>query len=83
MTAIDLEEAVKVFSAIDLEWNETKGWVSAEHLRFKPPFEHLYAYLLASSFLVPIRVPAESPDDANHSAPIREDEQAVGEVCGA
>ena len=22
-------------------------------------------------------------DDANHSAPIREDEPAVGEVCGA
>jgi len=83
MTAIDLQEAIKVFSAIDLEWNETKGWVSAEQLRFTPPLEHLYAYLLASSFLVPIRVPAESPDDANHSAPIREDEPAVGEVCGA
>jgi hypothetical protein len=83
MTEIDLQEAIKVFSAIDLEWNETKGWVSAEQLRFTPPLEHLYAYLLASSFLVPIRVPAESPDDANHSAPIREDEPAVGEVCGA
>jgi hypothetical protein len=83
MTAIDLEQAIKVFSAIDLEWNETKGWVSAEQLRFTSPLEHLYAYLLASSFLVPIRVPAESSDDANHSAPVREDEQAVGEVCGA
>ena len=83
MTAIDLQEAIKVFSAIDLEWNETKGWVSAEELRFTPPLEHLYSYLLASNFLVPIRIPAESPDDANHSAPIREDEAAVGEVCGA
>ncbi|MGC2468143.1 MAG: hypothetical protein WA517_23330 [Candidatus Acidiferrum sp.] len=83
MTAVDLQEAIKVFSAIDLELNETKGWVSAEELRFTPPLEHLYAYLLASNFLVPIRVPAESPDDANHSAPIREDEPAVGEVCGA
>jgi hypothetical protein len=83
MTAIDLQETIKACSAIDLGWNETKGWVSAEHLRFKPPFEHLYAYLLASSFLVPIRVPPESPDDANHSAPIRQDEPAVGEVCGA
>jgi len=83
MTAIDLQQAIKVFSAIDLEWNETRGWVSAEQLRFTPPLEHLYAYLLASSFLVPIRVPAESPDDANHSAPIRADKPAVGEVCGA
>jgi hypothetical protein len=41
MTEIDLQEAIKVFSAIDLEWNETKGWVSAEQLRFTPPLEHL------------------------------------------
>ena len=83
MTAIDLQEAIKVSSAIDLDWNETKGWVSAEQLRFTPPLGHLYAYLLASNFLVPMRVPAESLDVANHSAPIREDEPAVGEVCGA
>jgi len=83
MTAIDLQEAIRFFSAIDLEWTETNGCVSAEQLRFTPPLAHLYAYLLASNFLVPVRVPAESPDDANHSAPIREDEPAVGEVCGA
>lgn len=83
MTATDLQQAVKRFSAVDLEWNETKGWVSAEQLRFTPPLEHLYAYLLASNFLVPIRVPAESRDAANHSAPIREYEPTVGEVCGA
>jgi hypothetical protein len=83
MTATDLEQAVKVFSAIDLEWIETNGWVSAEQLRFTPPLAHLYAYLLASNFLVPVRIPAESPDDANLSVPIREDEPAVGEVCGA
>jgi hypothetical protein len=83
MTAIGLQGAIKVFSALDLEWNETKGWVSAEQLRFTPPLEHLYAYLLASRFLVPIRVPAESPDDANQSSPIRGDESAIDEVCGA
>jgi hypothetical protein len=83
MSAADLQQAIKVFSAIDLEWTETDGCVSAEQLRFTPPLAHLYAYLLASSFLVPIRVPAEFPDDANHSAPIRKDEPAVGEVCGA
>jgi len=83
MTAIDLQEAIKVFSTIDLECNETRGWVSAEQLRFTPPLGHLYAYLLASNFLVPMRVPAKSLDVANHSAPIGEDEPAVGEVCGA
>ena len=83
MTAINLKEAIKVFSAIDLEWNETKGWVSAEQLRFTPPLGHLYAYLLASNFLVPMRVPAESLDVANHFDPRREDELAVDEVHGA
>ena len=57
MTATDQEQAVKVFSAIDLEWIETNGWVSAEQLRFTPPLAHLYAYLLASNFLVPLRIP--------------------------
>lgn len=82
MTAIDLREAIKVFSAVDLEWNETNGWISADQLRFTPPLAHLYAYLLASSFLVPIRVAAESRDAANNSAPIGEYEPAVGEASG-
>ena len=83
MTATDLRQAVKAFSAIDLQWTEANDWVSAEQLRFTPPLAHLYAYLLASNFLVPVRIPAESPGDANHSAPIREDERGVREVCGA
>jgi hypothetical protein len=83
MTATDLQQAVKVLPAVDLKWSETNGCVSAEQLRFKPPLAHLYAYLLASNFLVPVRVSAELPGDANHSASIREDELAVGEVCSA
>jgi hypothetical protein len=83
MTTIDLQEAIKDFSAIQLKWYQTEGWVSAEQLRFTPPLEHLYAYLLASSFLIPIRVPAESPDNADHTSTIREAEPGVGEVCGA
>jgi hypothetical protein len=43
-----------------LEWTETNGYVSAEQLRFKPPLDHLYAYLLASDFLVPMRIPAKA-----------------------
>ena len=60
MDEVDLREAIKPFSAIDLEWTETNGYISAEHLRFKPPLGHLYAYLLASKFLVPIRIPEKA-----------------------
>jgi len=83
MTAIDLQEAIKVFSAIDLEWTETSGCVSAEQLRFKPPLGHLYAYLLASNFLVPMRVRPKCQDDTNHSAATRRDQPGFGEVRGA
>ena len=60
MTAADLREAIKPFSAIELEWTETNGYVSAEQLRFKPPLDHLYAYLLSSDFLVPMRIPEKA-----------------------
>jgi hypothetical protein len=43
---------------MDLEWSQINGHVSAEQLRFKPPLDHLYAYLLASNFLLPLRIPA-------------------------
>ena len=58
MTVVDLHEAIKSFSATGLEWSETNGWVSAEQLRVAPPLGHLYAYLLASNFLVPMQIPA-------------------------
>jgi hypothetical protein len=89
MTAIDLQEAIKALSAIDLEWTETNGCVSAEQLRFTPPLGHLYAYLLASNFLVPMRVPANSPDriyarDNTHpSPPARWDQPRFSEVSSA
>jgi hypothetical protein len=57
MTAANLQEAIKGFSPTALEWSETNGWVSAERLRVAPPLGHLYAYLLASNFLVPMRIP--------------------------
>jgi hypothetical protein len=57
MTVVDLQEAINRFSATGLEWNETNGWVSAEQLRVPPPLGHLYAYLLASNFLVPMQIP--------------------------
>jgi len=56
MTATDLREWLKSLSITGWEWSETNGWVSASQVRCAPPFGHLFAYLLASNFLVPMRV---------------------------
>jgi len=56
MTATDLREWLQSNSSTGWEWSETNGWVSASQLRHAPPFGHLFAYLLASNFLVPMRV---------------------------
>src|SRR5205807_1493374 len=56
MTATDLREWMQSNSSTGWEWSETNGWVSASQLRHAPPFGHLFAYLLASNFLVPMRV---------------------------
>jgi hypothetical protein len=60
MTAADLREWLKSASANGWEWSETNGWVSASQLRRTPPLGHLFAYLLASNFLVPMRLPVEA-----------------------
>ena len=57
MTAADLPESIKGFSPTGLEWSDTNGWVSAKQLRLAPPLGHLYAYLLASNFLVSMQSP--------------------------
>jgi hypothetical protein len=57
MTAGDLQESLREFPSTRLEWSETNGWVSAEQLRLAPPLGHLYTYLLASNFIVPIQIP--------------------------
>jgi len=57
MTATDLREWLTSFSVTGWEWSETNGWVSASQLRCAPPLGHLFAYLLASNFLVPMRLP--------------------------
>jgi len=58
MTARDLREAMQSISATGWEWNETNGWVTAGQLRLAPPVGHLYEYVLASGFLVPMEIPA-------------------------
>ena len=59
MTATDLREWLKGASASRWEWGETNGSVSVTQLRPPPPLGHLFAYLLASNFLVPVKVSAE------------------------
>jgi hypothetical protein len=57
MTATDLREWLTSVSITGWEWTETNGWVSASQLRSAPPLGHLFAYLLASKFLVPMQFP--------------------------
>jgi hypothetical protein len=64
MTTADLRESFNSASASDWEWGETSGWVSAAQLRRAGPLGHLFAYLLASNFIVPIQVPASPRADA-------------------
>jgi hypothetical protein len=64
MTATDLQEWLKSVSATGWEWSETNGWVSASQLRRAPALGHLFAYLLASNFIVPMQVPATLRADA-------------------
>jgi len=58
MTATDLREWLKNACATGWEWGGTNSWVSAAQLRRAPPLGHLFAYLLASNFIVPMQVPA-------------------------
>ena len=64
MSAVELRERLKGFPASGWEWDETDGMVSAGQVRHAPPLGHLYAYLLASNFLVPMQVPATLKADA-------------------
>jgi hypothetical protein len=58
MIATDLREWLNTASVHGWEWSETTEWISASQLRRAPPLGHLFAYLLASNFIVPVQVPA-------------------------
>jgi hypothetical protein len=60
MTTADLREWLMSTSITGWEWSETNGWVLASQLHRAPPLGYLFAYLLASNFLVPMRVPAQA-----------------------
>jgi hypothetical protein len=57
MTFGDLEQSMQSISATDWQWTETNGWVSASQLHPPLPLRHLYDYILASDFLVPLQIP--------------------------
>jgi hypothetical protein len=58
MTPEDLQDSMQDISAIGWQWTEMNGWVSASQLHPGPPLGHLYDYVLASNFLVPMQAPA-------------------------
>ncbi len=58
MTAADLRDWLTSYSTTAWQWNETNGWVTADQLRRALPLGHLFNYLLASNFLVPMPAPA-------------------------
>ena len=64
MSSTELRERLRDFPESGWEWSETNGIVSATQLRHAPPIGHLFAYLLASNFLVPMEVPATLKADA-------------------
>ena len=64
MTSKDLRQSIEAASATDWQWTETNGWVSATQLRLRPPVGHLYEYILASNFLIPMQIPAALAADA-------------------
>ena len=57
MSSKDLRQAVESISATDWQWTDTNGWVSARQLHPPAPLDHLYDYVLASNFLVPLEIP--------------------------
>jgi hypothetical protein len=64
MSSTELRERLESLSASSWEWSETNGMVSATQVRRAPPLGHLFAYLLASNFLIPVQVPASLKADA-------------------
>ena len=58
MRSTDLQQSIQNISAIGWQWTDTNGWISAGQLHPSPPLSHLYDYVLASNFLVPMQIPA-------------------------
>jgi hypothetical protein len=59
MKSTDLKEALQSISATGWQWTDSAGWVSARQLHPPPPLSHLYDYVLASNFLVPLEIASD------------------------
>ena len=57
MRSTDLQQAVQNIEATGWQWTDTNGWVTARELHPPPPLGHMYDYVLASDFLIPLEVP--------------------------
>jgi hypothetical protein len=64
MRSKDLEQAVQSIAATGWQWTDTNGWVTARELHPPSPLGHMYDYVLASNFLIPLEVPevGETPE---------------------
>ena len=59
MRSSDLQQAIQSVSGTGWQWTDTDGWVAARQLHPPTPLDHLYNYVLASKFLVPMDIPAD------------------------
>jgi hypothetical protein len=58
MKSVDLQLSMQDVSDSNWQWTDTDGWVSASQLHPATPLDHLYNYVLASNFLIPMQIPA-------------------------
>jgi len=58
MSSSNLQQSIPNNSTIGWHWTDSNGWVSADQLHPEPPLGHLYSYVLASDFLIPLQIPA-------------------------
>jgi hypothetical protein len=65
----DLQQAIDTIKAKGWRWDEVNGWVSARQLHPPSPLNHLYEYLLADNFLIPMEAPAAETVHALDAAP--------------
>ncbi len=64
MSSADLKQSIQNLSASGWQWTDTNGRVSARQLHPAPPLGHLFDYVLASNFLVPLEIPVDLTTDA-------------------
>ena len=50
-----IQDSLASVSATGWQWEERNGMIAADALRPVPPLGHLYSYLIASKFIVPMR----------------------------